>query len=699
MSPRDEALAAATWPADQRAKAIAALAAAARLDVRAADVALDPLADRDADVVRIGEALGIMVEPLQLSPLEIAPFMASGGPALIALAFSQEVRIAAIVGARGDAVELLGPDGRHTFDRAHLVERVRSPHESSRRADAEAVAAAIVAEPRRRARVARALVDGGPGDYVVRDVWYLRPRSGGPLASELLHAGAGAWLAALGASHAAAHGLWVVSWWLLAQSAIHGGSAPWLLVAWVLVLVTRLPFQLSTNVAYGRLRLAIGSVLKRRVLAGALRLGLDDVLRQGPSQLFGTVLESETLEASSVEGTFAILTAAIELAISVFVLARGHAPLVCLALLGVALGVFAVLVRVAHRLQIAWTSERLTMTHRLVDRMIGYRTRLVQERIATWHVDEDIMTDRYLARSAAFDRVMVALAGVPRAWVVAGFVVVGLAFARGAPNEPLLVALGGIIVAFQAMGKLATGTRHLLGAVVAARTVAPVLRAAREEDRRDVRPVPLPSHDASRPLVTLSGVSYGYRPGQPVLTDCNLSIARGARVLVEGGSGGGKSTIGALLGGLRTPDAGFVHFRGLDVASLGLARWRARVAGAPQFHQNHVFNASLAFNVLLGKRWPPRKEDLVAAEALLRECGLGPVLDRMPSGMDQVLGDTGWQLSHGERSRLFIVRALLQAPDVLVLDESFAALDPGTLARTMEVTRRHADTLVVIAHP
>lgn len=48
----------------------------------------------------------------------------------------------------------------------------------------------------------------------------------------------------------------------------------------------------------------------------------------------------------------------------------------------------------------------------------------------------------------------------------------------------------------------------------------------------------------------------------------------------------------------------------------------------------------------------------------------------MPAGLQQILGETGWQLSHGERSRLFIARALLQGPDVMVLDESFGALDP-----------------------
>ena len=78
---------------------------------------------------------------------------------------------------------------------------------------------------------------------------------------------------------------------------------------------------------------------------------------------------------------------------------------------------------------------------------------------------------------------------------------------------------------------------------------------------------------------------------------------------------------------------------------------------------------------------------------------LGPLLDRMPSGLLQTVGETGWQLSHGERSRVYIARALLQTSDVTVLDESFGALDPDALRLTMHVVRRSSRALVVVAHP
>ena len=79
--------------------------------------------------------------------------------------------------------------------------------------------------------------------------------------------------------------------------------------------------------------------------------------------------------------------------------------------------------------------------------------------------------------------------------------------------------------------------------------------------------------------------------------------------------------------------------------------------------------------------------------------GLGPLLDRMPAGIQQIVGDTGWQLSQGERGRVFLARALLQRAEVVILDESFAALDPETLQQAVACADRRAATLLVVAHP
>jgi ATP-binding cassette subfamily B protein len=163
--------------------------------------------------------------------------------------------------------------------------------------------------------------------------------------------------------------------------------------------------------------------------------------------------------------------------------------------------------------------------------------------------------------------------------------------------------------------------------------------------------------------------------------------------------GGGKSTLAALLAGLRDPGGGLLLLHGLDAPTLGVDGWRSRVVSAPQFHENHVFSSTFAFNLLMGRGWPPTEEDTAAAEELCDELGLRPLLERMPSGFAQTLGETGWQLSHGERSRVYLARALLQQAELVILDESFAALDPENLGRALECVLRRAPTLVLIAHP
>ena len=123
------------------------------------------------------------------------------------------------------------------------------------------------------------------------------------------------------------------------------------------------------------------------------------------------------------------------------------------------------------------------------------------------------------------------------------------------------------------------------------------------------------------------------------------------------------------------------------------------MAAAPQFHENHILTETFAFNVLMGRQWPPEPGDLRLAEKVCRELGLGDLLDRMPSGLQQLVGETGWQLSHGERSRLFIARALLQGGELVLLDETLAGLDPGNLDRALTCVLDRAPTLLVIAHP
>ena len=175
--------------------------------------------------------------------------------------------------------------------------------------------------------------------------------------------------------------------------------------------------------------------------------------------------------------------------------------------------------------------------------------------------------------------------------------------------------------------------------------------------------------------------------------------SRGARACVlEGPSGSGKTTFASMLAGLQPPDSGLLLVDGLDRSVLGPAAWRSRVVLAPQSHDNYLMAGSLAFNLLMGRRWPAAPQDIAEAEAVCQELGLGDLLRRLPSGIHQIIGETGWQLSQGEKVRVFLARALLQRPDLLVLDESFGSLDPENVSRALRCVSNRAGTVLAIAH-
>jgi ATP-binding cassette subfamily B protein len=360
-----------------------------------------------------------------------------------------------------------------------------------------------------------------------------------------------------------------------------------------------------------------------------------------------------------------------------------------------------------YRERARWTTARLEITDALVEEMVGHRTRQAQEPRGRWSERDDQALERYHARTRRMDRWEAVLeAVVPRGWFLLGLAALVPAFVSGGATGPGLAAgIGGVLIGYRAFRMLAASLEQLTGALVAWRRIAPLLAGSRSPEPVAAPGVALASRAAAGAglggvVVDARGLVFRHPGrGEPVLNGVHVQVAAGERVLLEGPSGGGKSTLGTLLAACRAPDAGLLLLRGLDPATVGAAEWRRRVVFVPQFHENHVLMGSFAFNVLMGRGWPPTPADLRDAERVCRGLGLGPLLGRMPGGIFQVVGETGWQLSHGERSRLFVARAVLQRPEVLILDESFAALDPETLRSTLEYLFEGDAALVAIAHP
>jgi ATP-binding cassette subfamily B protein len=691
------------WPRERIGESVVALARVAGIVTRASEPAGDALGS--ADVAGRAQRVGLEAEAVDVTYAELERFARSAGPALVRLADGSAI---AVVRHRRGKLLVVGPDGvTGTIDARIVRDALCRPLEASIASDVDAVLDAARVPEARRARARWTLLRERLALSRIEAGWIVRPAPGAAVAMHVRSSHFAGRIGLLAVTHVAAYGLGILGWWMIAKGALEGRLDRGWLLAWALVLFTQLPLRTIAMRVQGRLAIDAGALLKQRLLAGALRLAPDAIRAEGAGKLLGRIFESEAVESLALDAGFVGLTAILELAVAAAILALGAAGIVHVVLLAAWLALTLAIAWRYFARRTAWTAERLAITHDLVERMLGHRTRLAQQPSRLWHEGEDDALEGYLEASMRMDTHGARLAALlPRGWVVVAIVGLLPWFVTGsASTAALATAIGGTLLAYRAMQKIVVGVASITGARIAWRTVAPLFHAAAAKSG-PVAPELAPAsgerepRDPATPILDGNEIVFRYRDrGEPVLRGCSVRIHPGDRILVEGSSGGGKSTFGSVLTGMREPESGLLLVDGLDLKTLGLERWRRRVAGAPQFHENHVLSATFAFNLLMGRRWPPRPDDLALAETICHELELGPLLARMPAGLMQMVGETGWQLSHGEKSRLFVARALLQGADVMVLDESFAALDPQTLERSLACVMARANALVVIAHP
>lgn len=659
-----------------------------------------------------------VAEPIDARYADLDARLFDSSPALVSLGAPSATGYAVVVGRRGPRLLLLGPDLRvQPVDVAVVRSALCAAIEAPLLPAIDQLLAAADLPPQRCAAARSALLRQQLAARPIAGIVGLRPPPAERLARTLHRAGALRHLATFLLAHATHYALWIASWWLVGSAALAGRFDPGWFAGWTLVLATLVPFRLLATWSQGAFAMAAGGVLKRRLLDAALCLDPQAVRGAGIGSFVGRTIESEAIESLALGGGTAAVTAAVELLVAgLLLLFVAHSvPLALLLLLWTTLVIGGSVLGLRRRR--SWTQARLALTHDLIEKMIGHRTRLVQAAPAMWHQGEDEALERYLGSSQRLDLANTLLLAVaPRGWLLLALLVLGLPLVSGVPAQAeLAVGLGGVLLAYQALNRFVFGLADLTGAAVAWQQIAPLLDglsrtggaaafvAAEPPPEPPPGPPPGPPAAGHGHPVRLLGAhqvvfTHSTR-SRPVLEGLDLAVFEGDRILLEGASGSGKSTLASLLSGQRSPDAGVVLLGGIDRQTLGDEAWRRRVAMAPQFHENHVLSESLAFNLLMGRCWPPRAEDVQLAEDLCSELGLGALLARMPAGLFEMVGESGWQLSHGERSRLFLARALLQQGEIVVLDESFTALDPATQTAALRCALARSKTLIVIAHP
>jgi ATP-binding cassette, subfamily B, bacterial len=721
------ALSAMSWPISRLGQGLDELARRAGLSSNAKAVLNLPealLKNQSAELGRwmawAAERLDIEAEPVATPAAELTQLVLDAGPAVIQVQGESGLEFFLLLKSRWRTVYLIGPDLTLHRCKAEALRDVLCGHDEAPYAQEIDHLLDLAHIPTaRRPSVRAAMTRERLATTQVGQCWILRASPVASFWSQVRSARLPRYVGWMLFAFGLGYALEIMGWSIMGMTTLNGQlDTGWMLASGLLML-SLIPVRLLGSWLDATFALEFGRLLKSRLLTGSLRMDIEVTRHLGAGQLLSRVMDSQALESLAFNGGMGVLVSLLELCFAATILVTGAGGLMHLGLLVVWLVLILAfrwkyLKRLGH-----WTLMRLEMTHELIERMVGHRTSLAQERPKRRAAQEDIAMKDYLAASKAMDQAILPVTGVmPRGWMLVGLA--GLApglIAGGGNIIGLAIGFGGVMLANRALMGISGGLASLSSAGLAWINVAALFQSASKKslsapylsnaqlageitaEKAGEHVSAAPAMAARVKLVDASQLVFRYHAGgEAVLRGADLAIYRGDRILLQGASGGGKSTLASMLVGLRTPESGLLLMNGLDRHTLG-DTWHQLATEAPQFHENHILSGSLAFNLLMGRNWPASDDDIEEAKALCIELGLGGLIEKMPSGMMQRVGETGWQLSHGERSRIFLARALLQNAQLTILDESFAALDPQTLEKCLDCALKRARTLVVIAHP
>lgn len=195
--------------------------------------------------------------------------------------------------------------------------------------------------------------------------------------------------------------------------------------------------------------------------------------------------------------------------------------------------------------------------------------------------------------------------------------------------------------------------------------------------------------------IEFRNVCFAYQgSGEAVLHNVNFTLKKGSITALMGRSGAGKTTIADLLMGFLEPTSGEILIDGIRLSAENLSGWRHDLGYIPQ--EPLILNATVRENL---KRFHPAATQ-TEMEKALRKASIWNVVEKLPHGMDTVLGDGGIRLSGGERQRIVLARVLLGNPKLIVMDEATSAMDYESEMAVRNAIRNLNEpvTVLIIAH-
>lgn len=220
--------------------------------------------------------------------------------------------------------------------------------------------------------------------------------------------------------------------------------------------------------------------------------------------------------------------------------------------------------------------------------------------------------------------------------------------------------------------------------------VAELIRASDKPHLDEGSTIAPPLQDA----IVFDNVSFAYQPETTVLRGINLRFEKGKTTALVGATGAGKSTLVDLIPRFYDPTKGRILYDGTDLRDFTLSSLRRRLALVSQ--NTHIFDDTAAANIAYGVTDPHPEEIRSAAQ----QANALDFIEDMEKGFETTLGEEGVRLSGGQRQRIAIARALLQDPDILILDEATSDLDSVTERLVQDALQRlmRNRTVVAIAH-